>query len=191
MIRSVRLSAGAAVVLAVVLALFVATRPQDRTRHVVTSTVPADGATVAQAPTEVELSFTDPVDPVRSHVSVRDGSGSALDVGRLRPVVPERLRQPVSIAAAGEVTVAYHVTFVDGAEVAGTLRFSTRSGSAAGAASRPAPADGDLEDSAAGSAHQHRIDPISAGLLAIDGIVALAVVVLLLRRPRPRATGSG
>ena len=50
------------------------------------------------------------------------------------------------------MTVAYHVTFVDGAELAGTLRFSTRSGNAGG----------ELAASPPGSAHQHGIDPISA-----------------------------
>jgi methionine-rich copper-binding protein CopC len=180
-IRPRRLLAGAAAVLAVALAAFVAARPPDPGRHVVTSTVPADGVTVGRPPTEVELSFTDPVDPGRSHVSVRDGSGSALDVGRLRLDMPEQVRQPVSIAVAGEVTVAYHVTFVDGAELAGTLRFSTGSGNA----------DGDLAGAPPGNAtHQHGIDPLSAALLVIDGLVALAVLLLLIRRPRPHATGS-
>jgi hypothetical protein len=40
-------------------------------------------------------------------------------------------------------------------------------------------------DVAAGSAHQHGVDPVSAALLAVDGVVALAVVVLL-RRPPPQ-----
>jgi hypothetical protein len=39
---------------------------------------------------------------------------------------------------------------------------------------------------AAGSAHQHGVDPVSAALLAIDGVVGLAVVVLLLLRPPPQ-----
>jgi hypothetical protein len=43
----------------------------------------------------------------------------------------------------------------------------------------------DAED-AAGSAHQHGVDPVSATLLAIDGVVGLAVVVLLLLRPPPQ-----
>jgi hypothetical protein len=35
-------------------------------------------------------------------------------------------------------------------------------------------------------AHHHDVDPISAGLLVLDGAVVLAVVILLIRRPRPR-----
>jgi hypothetical protein len=37
-----------------------------------------------------------------------------------------------------------------------------------------------------GSGHPHGVDPVSLALLAIDGVVALAVVALLLvRRPPP------
>jgi hypothetical protein len=35
-------------------------------------------------------------------------------------------------------------------------------------------------------AHHHDVDPISAGMLVVDGAVVLAVVVLLIRPPRPR-----
>ena len=70
------------------------------------------------------------------------------------------------------MTVAYHVTFTDGAVLAGSLRFTARSAAAAG------------QPSASASAHQHDIDPVRAGLLVVDGIAVLAVVVLLLRRPR-------
>jgi hypothetical protein len=35
--------------------------------------------------------------------------------------------------------------------------------------------------------HSHEVDPVSAGLLVADGITVLAVVVLLLRRPRRSA----
>jgi hypothetical protein len=37
------------------------------------------------------------------------------------------------------------------------------------------------------SEHEHGIDPVSAGLLLADGITVLAVVVLLMRRPRRSA----
>jgi hypothetical protein len=39
---------------------------------------------------------------------------------------------------------------------------------------------------AAESQHVHGPDPVSAALLALDGLVTLAVIVLLARRPRPR-----
>ena len=170
------LAAGAAVAIALTVAVVLADRPPDPGRVSVTSTSPADGAALAWAPTEVELSFTGPVDPGRSHISVLSGSdtGSARNAGALRQVAPDRLSQPIAVTAGGEVTVAYHVTFTDGAELAGSLRFTARSGNASG---RPTPA----------AAHQHGIDPVSAGLLVADGIVALTVGILLMRRPRRRA----
>jgi methionine-rich copper-binding protein CopC len=173
--RLPRLAAGA-VVLAVGVAVLPADGPPDRGRAVVASTSPADGATLARAPTEVVLSVSGPVDQGRSHISVAgSGAASARNAGALRQTAPGRLSQPIAVTVAGEVTVAYHLTFTDGAELAGSLRFTAQSGSAAG---QPAP----------GSGHQHDVDPVSAGLLVVDGIAALAVVVLLMRRPRPPAS---
>jgi methionine-rich copper-binding protein CopC len=171
-----RLAAGAAAGLAVGVAVMLAHGPHHRDRAAVTSTSPADGATLARAPSEVGLAFTAPVDPYRSHIVVTDGSGtaSARTAGALRLTEPRRLSQPISVTAAGQVTVDYHVTFTDGAALTGSLRFTVAPGNDAG---QPAPVSG----------HRHDIDPVSAGLLMADGITVLAVVVLLLRRPRRSA----
>jgi methionine-rich copper-binding protein CopC len=199
-------AACAIVVLAVGLAVSSAQRPPSPGRAAaLTSTDPADGAALVQAPSGVELSFTAAPDPDLSHVSVRDGSGTALDAGRLRLVQPGRLRQPIHGTAAPsdgsvDVTVSYHVIFTDGRELTGTLRCTVGSRAAAGpgAARRPSTVDPATDAAAAkaeaagnagvaaGSAHQHGVDPVSAALLAVDGVVALAVVVLLLRRPPPQ-----
>jgi methionine-rich copper-binding protein CopC len=200
-------AACAIVVLAVGLAVSSAQRPPSPGRAAaLTSTDPADGAALVRAPSGVELSFTAAPDPDLSHVSVRDGSGTALDAGRLRLVQPERLRQPIHGTAAPpggsvDVTVSYHVIFTDGRELAGTLHFSVgiRVAASPGAGREPSTVDAATDadaaakadaagnaEVAAGSAHQHGVDPVSAALLAIDGVVALAVVVLLLRRPPPQ-----
>ena len=199
-------AACAIVVLAVGLVVSSAQRPPSPGRAAaLTSTDPADGAALVRAPSGVELSFTAAPDPDLSHVSVRDGSGTALDAGRLRLVQPERLRQPIHGTAPPpegpvDVTVSYHVIFTDGRELAGTLHFSVGIRVAAGpdAAHEPSTVDATTDadaakadaagnaEVAAGSAHQHGVDPVSAALLAIDGVVALAVVVLLLYRPPPQ-----
>ena len=200
-------AACAIAVLAVGLAIAFAQRPTSPGQAAaLTSTDPADGAALVRAPSGVELSFTAAPDPDRSHVSVRDGSGTALDAGRLRLVQPEQLRQPIHGTAAPpdgsvDVTVSYHVVFTDGRELAGTLHFlvGIRVGAGFCSAREPSTVDAGTDadaaakadaagnpELAAGSAHQHGVDPVSAGLLAIDGVVALAVVVLLLlRRPPP------
>jgi methionine-rich copper-binding protein CopC len=136
------------------------------------TTTPADGATLATAPTEVDLGFTAAVEEF--HVAVRDASGRPVTVGRADRVAPDRLRQPVSIAAPGEVTVTYHVTFAGGGTLTGTVRFGV--GVAVAPGDAPAVAD----------SHEHDVDPLSAVLLVLDGAVALGAVLLLMFRPRPR-----
>jgi len=156
-------------------ALLVAYRPGTEPAAV-TSTDPADRATLARAPTEVVLSFTAAVDPDLSHVSIQDSSGVFLTAGPPRPGRPEQLRQPITGATTGDVTVAYHVTFVDGRQLAGTVRFTVGARNATG----PAGAG----EAPALSPHEHGVDPLSAALLLLDGIVVLTAVVVLVRRPR-------
>jgi methionine-rich copper-binding protein CopC len=187
-------AACAIVVLAVGLAVPSAQRrPSPGRAAALTSTDPADGAALVRAPSGVELSFTAAPDPDLSHVSVRDGSGTALDAGRLRLVQPERLRQPIHGTAAPpdgsvDVAVSYHVIFTNGRTLAGTLHFSvgTRLAAGPGAAREPSTVDAATDadaaakanaagnaEVAAGSAHHHGVDPVSATLLAVDGVVAL------------------
>jgi methionine-rich copper-binding protein CopC len=203
-------AACAIVVLAVGLGVSSAQRPPSSGRAAaLASTDPADGAALVRAPSGVELSFTAAPDPDLSHISVRDGSGTALDAGRPRLVQPERLRQPIHGTATPpdgpvDMTVSYHVVFTDGRALVGTLHFSVgiRTAAGSGGAREPSTADAMMDadaaakadaagnaEVAAGSAHQHGVDPVSATLLAIDGVVALAVVVLLLRRPPPQPSG--
>jgi hypothetical protein len=84
------------------------------------------------------------------------------------------------------------VTFTDGAELVGSLRFVARPGN--GLVAQPGNVADRRGDAAGGQdqadAHQHDIDPVSAGLLVVDGIALLVVGVLLVRRPRPRAMGG-
>jgi methionine-rich copper-binding protein CopC len=178
--RPLYVGAWAGAAFALVGVAFLASGPHRDAPAAIASTAPADGAVVAEAPREVDLSFTGAVNPDLSHVDVRDASGAAVTTGRPRLVRPEVLRQPVDIAAAGGVTVTYHVTLVDGGQLVGTVRFTV---GPAGAAATPGPPP-------PGSPHPHGIDPVGATLLALDGLVALVVVVLLARRPRPTAPAA-
>jgi methionine-rich copper-binding protein CopC len=186
-----RVGAFATVALAATLTALLAARSPDTAKAAITSTSPMDGARLAQAPAEVELSSTGPLVLDQSHVSVWDGSGTALNNGEPILVVPERLRQPVTITTAGDVTVTYHVTFIDGAELAGTLHFSVGIGRATGtgASMEPSAATTNTNDAVSGSTHDHGIDPISAAMLVLDSVVAIAVIVVLVRRPRPKGAG--
>jgi methionine-rich copper-binding protein CopC len=144
------------------------------------ATHPADRAALPTAPAAVELAFPSSVEVGRSHVAVLADGGSQAGAGPLVQLAPGTVRQPVAITGPGTFTAAYHVTFADGTEGSGFLRFSVGTGVP------PPPLDAAAADratDAAAAGHPHSVDPLSAGLLVLDGLVAVAVVALLLRRP--------
>lgn len=148
-----------------------------------TASTPPAQAALPSAPAAVELTFSaTPLDGA-SHVSVLDGGGRTVNSAPAS-FLGRTLRQPVAAAGRGDYTVAYHVEFVEGGEATGSLRFSVGTGVPPGSpdeAMRLATAD-------AIDTHQHSIDPFSAVLLVVDGIVVAGVIALLwLRRPPPRA----
>jgi methionine-rich copper-binding protein CopC len=150
-----------------------------------TTSDPPDRSILATAPAAVELTFSEPVDPRLSHVTTLDGSGSAVNAGALAGD-GATLRQPVAIRIPGDVTVAYHVSFREGGESQGSVRFSVGTG-------RPPAALTDRSTVAGTDAagHDHGIDPLSAVLLVVDAAVAFGVVVLLLLKPRRRTPPPG
>jgi copper resistance protein C len=184
--RPLRIALYATAALAIALAASFAARSNAQPRAGLISSYPADQATLAEAPAEINLAFTSPVDLSLSHLSVLDRSGTALTAGQPRLVAPERLRQPVRTTPAGEVTVAYHVTFVNDAELAGVIRFNVGNEAATRRITAGRPSAVPAEDAAVQADHQHGVDPVSAVLLVLDGLVVLCVIVLFRVRPRPR-----
>lgn len=140
---------------------------------------PLDGAALATAPATVLLTFSAVPDPALSHVSARDTAGRQVSTGAPTRAGDTALRLPVSITATGDYTVAYHVVFRDGGETIGAVAFSVGTGVAP---ARPAGVAAQAPD----AGHAHGVDGVSAVLLVADLIVAIAVPVLLLRRPRRR-----
>jgi methionine-rich copper-binding protein CopC len=142
---------------------------------------PPDGAALAAAPAAVLLTFSAAPDPALSHVSARDTAGREVSTGAAAPAGGAGLRLPVAITATGDYTVAYHVVFRDGGDTVGAVVFSVGTGAA------PArPAVGPAAE-APHPGHEHGVDGVSAVLLVADLLVAIAVPLLLLRRPRRRA----
>lgn len=168
---------------ACVLAGLVLTPGTGRADDGLASSSPTDGAILTTAPDAVVLTFSTPPDPAQSHASARDVSGARADTGQLDRYGRTGLRLPVAIRATGDYTVAWHVAFEDGNEVVGVLTFSVGTGvpppHLSAAAARRA-------TDALSSGHDHSVDPLSATVLVADLVVLVAVVVLLLRRPRPR-----
>jgi methionine-rich copper-binding protein CopC len=165
--RTYGVAAAAVALTAAGVALLFAVSPSG---PAVTSATPPEGEALAAAPAAVELAVSKRPDAGRSHVSVVDGSGAAVPAGALAVTGADGLRLPVTITGRGTFTVVYHVELAGGGELTGSWRFGV---GAAPDGSRPA-----------GAAHEHGVDPVGAALLVVDGLVALGVIVLLLRRPR-------
>ncbi|MFD6754543.1 copper resistance protein CopC [Micromonospora gifhornensis] len=152
-------------------------RQSDGTVAQVLSVDPGDGAALAAAPDAVTLRLSTGADSVLSHVTVRDNAGNAVNDGRVRTDGKTGLRQPVRLTGPGDYSVAYHITFSNGQDATGILRFSVGTGvPPQGIVDVPDPILDDAD-------HAHGIDPLGATLLVIDGLVLVVVLALLLRRP--------
>lgn len=141
---------------------------------------PPPDAVLATAPDQVTMTFTADVQPELSHIEVFDDSGAEVSSGGYTQPEPKRMRLPLDVLAAGDYTIAYHVTFPDGTDLTDLHRFSVGTGTP------PAPLDAATRQAStdAVSQHAHRIDGFSATLLVIDGLVLLVVLAMLWLRPR-------
>lgn len=127
---------------------------------------PADGARLARAPAEVAVSLPEGV--VReAHLSVGDATGAPVTNGTAQTRGGE-LTVPVSIAKNGTYLVAYHFLLADGRVVANVTRF----GVGEEVAGQPS------------MAHAHSDDPINLVLTGIAGISVVALLFVMVRRPR-------
>ncbi|MGW1059060.1 copper resistance CopC family protein [Micromonospora rubida] len=174
-----RRAAVAAVVVAVA-GLLALTPGAARADGGLVSADPPAGAVLTAAPAEVNLDFDAGVDEGQSHVAVLDVESRTVTDGEPTRAGSTRLRLPVSIGAAGDYTIAYHVTFTDGSTATGAHRFSVGTGVA------PAPLDDAARQAGvdAVAEHGHGIDGFSAFLLVVDGAVLAVVLALLWLRPR-------
>ena len=153
-------------------------------RDEVATSDPADRSALGTAPAAVNLVLSAVPDPGLSHVSVVDADRRQVGSGDLSLVGERQLRLPVRITARGNYTAAYHITFEDGSELTGVVRFSVGTG-----VSPPVPdAAGQRADEELAQQHNHDIDPMSGVLLVADLVVLVAVALLLLRRPGRRWT---
>ena len=141
---------------------------------------PAVGSLTETAPTQVVLTFADPVQSVGDAVVVRDPAGGT--VSRGSPVVLNAtVTQALSpITVPGTYTVAYRVVAADGHPVEGQQTFSYK------ARSTPAPAP--TSDTATSS-----IPSSTVYLLAVAAaaVVIAIIVMLMVRRQRSDSTTDG
>jgi hypothetical protein len=87
---------------------------------------PAVGATVAEAPTEVTLWFTQPLEPAFSGVAVTGASGERADTGQaaIDPQNPQELHVKLKPLQPGDYKVSWHVVSVDTHRTTGDFGFT-------------------------------------------------------------------
>ena len=88
--------------------------------------LPAVGATVAQAPTEVTLWFTQSLEPAFAGCDVTNAAGQRVDTGQVMvdPKDPQELHVPLKPLAPGDYKVSWHVVSVDTHRTVGDFSFT-------------------------------------------------------------------
>ena len=90
--------------------------------------IPPVGSTVAAAPAEVVLTFSEGVEPRFSTIAVQDAAGAKVDAGDPHLVNGDgkRLAVPLKATSPGVYTVIWHATSVDTHRTEGTFRFTVK-----------------------------------------------------------------
>jgi methionine-rich copper-binding protein CopC len=110
-----------------VLAAFVAVLAPPAFAHAfLDSALPRVGSTIPAAPAEVQLSFTQGIEPAFSSIDVQDSAGARVDSGAAHAVVGDNTKfaVPIKNLSAGTYTVIWHVTSVDTHKTQGKFHFS-------------------------------------------------------------------
>lgn len=120
-----RLATLVAAVLVTVLALAASAAPASA-HALLSSSTPADGASVDTPPTEVRLTFTETPDQALAVVHVLDASGKQVEADKVRsvPGEPYQLRVALNPLDKGTYTLTWRMTSsVDGHTTAGSIAF--------------------------------------------------------------------
>ncbi|MEW1954513.1 copper resistance CopC family protein [Terrabacter sp. NPDC080008] len=166
---------------------------------VLISTSPANGATVAQTPSRIVLTFTDPALPIGTQMVVTGPSGPVA-VPKPRLVDNTVVQDLPASSPAGRYTVLWRVTSADGHPVSGEVAFTSRAAGAvapggatpttgspttASSAASPeatAPAAGSESTSPSGSGLPGGV--VVALVVVVAAVCAAAALTLLRRRRR-------
>ncbi|OZB87762.1 MAG: hypothetical protein B7X41_11700 [Microbacterium sp. 14-71-5] len=173
------------------------------------STDPADGASVATAPDQVTLTFTDKAIALGTEVKVTAPDGSVVSTGDPQ-LGPTTVAQPLAPARpAGTYTVVWRVTSADGHPVSGTFPFAATSAVGVAAPTQSAvpsqvpsatPGAAVASPSAAGPAPTPTAsaDPAPSAStgrpsywLVVGAVLVLAAAAAALGRRRRQALGAG
>ena len=137
------------------------------------SITPADGSTMAAPPTEVVLTFNEPVGSTGAQVVVRSPSGTDVSTGELE-VIDNTVTQPVgAMIEAGKYRVDARITSADGHPITVSASFTVTH--AGHAPVQPTSSSTPDEGSS-------KVVPIVGAFLVMLVVVALAIVIVR-RRP--------
>jgi methionine-rich copper-binding protein CopC len=137
------------------------------------SITPADGSTMAAPPTEVVLTFNEPVGSTGAQVVVRSPSGTDVSTGELK-VVDNTVTQPVgAMIEAGKYRVDARITSADGHPITVSASFTVTH---AGHAPVQPTSSGTPDEGGA------NVVAIVGAFLVMLVVVALAIVIVR-RRP--------
>jgi len=145
-----------------------------------TASTPAKGASLATAPTQLQLSFSEPVSPVS--ITVTGPGSTKWTLGEIRVQGNDVTAALQAVGPAGPYTIAYTVKSDDGDDVTGTVPFTmTAASPPSTATTAPTPTPGGAAapgDGGGGVPAWVWIVIVLAVLIAAAGLV----VVLRVRR---------
>ena len=143
---------------------------------------PGDGSVVQQAPSQVVVTFNEPIQDIGTVLVVHSPSGGSVTSGS--PVVLDNTvtQQLQPLSEPGTYSVAYRVTSTDGHPVSKELTFSFKNVSAV---SSSAPATDAGNTSSSGSSASSWLVP--AAVVVAVALIALATLLVLRRRRRSSA----
>jgi len=149
------------------------------------ASTPAEGASLAAAPNQVELTFNEPVTLRENPLEVVGPGNVTWQLGTPR-VAGAVVSVPVTPSGpAGQYTLAYHVVSDDGDAVSGSVTFTLTTGATSAAAPAEPSAEQNAEQPTTGPS---RTDPVAGDgdtllwvWLAAGAILLAAVVFVTLR----------
>jgi len=105
------------------LMMFAAVTPAFGHAHL-SKAIPGAGATVS-APSEVQLTFTEPLEPAFSSIELRDAAGKTVQTEKVQ-VKDNVMRLPLKSLPAGRYTVKWRVLSVDTHKTDGNFSFTVK-----------------------------------------------------------------
>ncbi|MGO4604298.1 copper resistance CopC family protein [Terrabacter sp. 2YAF2] len=149
---------------------------------VLVSTAPANGSTVAQTPSKIVLTFTDPALSIGTQMVVTGPAGSVA-IPKPRLVDNTVVQDLPGSSPAGRYTVLWRVTSADGHPVSGQISFTSRAASAPKAPETTGTAPVVEHATASGSGL-----PVGALLVVLIVLAILAATGWEVQRRRARGT---